>query len=131
MLLICVDGREAPARVCNEDRMTEEDLVLGGDVVENRRDGRETDVEWVQRMFHDRPQVELHKKLEVFVATSQLAAPECDNVKDCLARGVEHDVSFRVPITIEVACSNVTVRPLAEKLQVGPESLVRQELRPR
>lgn len=111
--------------------MTEEDLVLGGDVVENRGDGRETDVEWVQRMFHDRPQVELHKKLEVFVATSQLAAPECDNVKDCLARGVEHDVSFRVPITIEVACSNVTVRPLAEKLQVGPESLVRQELRPR
>lgn len=107
--------------------MTKEDLVLGGDVVENRCDSWKADVEWIQRMLNNRPQIQLHKKLQVLATPRQFATSKCDDVKNCLAHCVEDDMSFWVLVPVEIACFNVVVRPFAEMLQVDFERLRRQK----
>jgi hypothetical protein len=70
----------------------------------------------------------MQQKLQISVASRQLATPKRDYVENCLADGVEHDVSLRTLVPIEVARPHVAVRPLGELLQIQPKRVLREEV---
>lgn len=59
MLLVCVNGRKTSACVADEDCVAEENLIFRGNGIKDCSDRRETDVERIQRMFDNRPKIQL------------------------------------------------------------------------
>lgn len=114
MLFGGVNCRETSARVIDNYRVTKENLILGSNIIEDRRDCGQTNVERIQRMFHDRPQLKLQQELQTCITSRQLATPKSDDVENRLTNRVENDVSFWIFVAIEVANLDVIVRPVAE-----------------
>lgn len=131
VLFVRVDGCEAFAGIVEDDCVAEEDLILRRDVVEDCGDCGQANVQRVQRMLDDRPKVQLQQEREALVASCQITLPESNHVEDRLANRVEHDVRLRVLVPAEVARLHVSVRPVAELLQIFLHHVEREELRPR
>ena len=98
--------------------MTEENLILGRDVVEDCRDCGQADIEWIQRMFHNWPHIKLQQELQARIGACQLATAESDHVENRLTNCIENDVRFWILISVEIAVLHVAVRPVAELSEV-------------
>lgn len=131
VLLVCVHCCEAAAGVADDDRVAEEDLVFGRDIVENRGDGGQANVQRIQRMLDDRPEVQAQQELQILITSRQLSASEGDDVENRLAHGIKHHMSLRILVPCKITSLDVSVRPIAELVKIILESFRRQEAGPR
>lgn len=130
MLVVGVDSREAFAGVADDDCVAEENLILGCYVVEDGCDSWKANVQWVEWVFDEGPELQRQKELQVLVAPCEVPASKCNDVENRLANRIKHDVRFRVLVPAEVASPDVSVSPVAELREAVLYHVRRHEFRP-